>query len=56
MLTFKQTVAYLNISESTLYRLMVSKKIIGYRIGHMWRFKQAEIDAYIHAHASVATA
>ncbi len=52
MLTLKQTLSYLNISESTLYRLMHSGKLTGYRVGVRWKFKQSEIDNYLVKHAS----
>ncbi len=56
MLTFKQVMSYLVISDTTLYRLMHQGKIRAYRVGSEWRFKREEIEAYVNAHASFATA
>jgi excisionase family DNA binding protein len=36
-LTFKQVMIYLHISRSTLYRLMWSGQLTGYKIGGSWK-------------------
>lgn len=41
--TFKMAMAALNCSRSTLYRLMWSKKLRGYKVGSTWRFREEDL-------------
>lgn len=43
LLTFKEAMAYLRISRSTLYRLMWDGHLRGYKVGGTWRFKQIDL-------------
>ena len=47
LLTFKEAMAYLRVSRSTLYRLMASQKVPSHKVGHNWRFYASELQASI---------
>lgn len=54
IMTFKEAIAYLKLSRSTILRLMVKEKIIGHKIGRQWRFYKSELRACVCAdHAKV---
>ena len=46
-LTINQLSNYLNLKRSTLYLKVSSKEIPFYKIGHLIRFKKAEIDSWM---------
>lgn len=48
LLTFKEAMSYLRVSRSTLYRLMWSGQLAGYKVGGLWRFYHKDLLAYIH--------
>ncbi|OSZ33492.1 DNA-binding protein [Alcaligenes faecalis] len=47
ILTIKEVAEYLKVTERTIYRLAAAKKIPGFKVGGMWRFRQADIDGWI---------
>ena len=47
LFTLKETMEYLKLSRSTLYKLMEKGEIKGVKIGKVWRFKKTDIDAFI---------
>lgn len=47
ILTIKDVAEYLKVTERTIYRLAASKKIPCFKVGGMWRFRQADIDDWI---------
>lgn len=47
ILTVTETAAYLKISRSTVYRLLRRGTIPAFRVGCDWRFRKAEIDAWL---------
>ncbi len=47
ILTIKEVAQYLKVTERTLYRLAQDGKIPAFKVGASWRFKQADIDAWI---------
>jgi excisionase family DNA binding protein len=47
ILTVREVAAYLKITEKTAYRLAADGKIPGFKVGGAWRFKEAEIEAWI---------
>ncbi|MDT0217423.1 helix-turn-helix domain-containing protein [Alcaligenes sp. AB3] len=51
ILTIKDVAEYLKVTERTIYRLVAAKKIPGFKVGGMWRFRQADIDGWIAAQA-----
>ncbi|AYF34274.1 DNA-binding protein [Vreelandella alkaliphila] len=53
ILTIKEVAEYLKVTERTIYRLAAAKKIPGFKVGGMWRFRQADIDDWIAAQYDV---
>jgi excisionase family DNA binding protein len=49
LLTFKEAMAYLRVSRSTLYRLMWSGQLTGHKVGSTWRFYRDDLQASIRA-------
>ena len=49
ILTIKEVAQYLKVTERTLYRLAQDGKIPAFKVGASWRFKYADIDAWIEA-------
>ncbi len=47
MLTLKDVTQMLNISRTTLYRIMDDKELTSYLIGGQRRFKQSDVEEYI---------
>lgn len=45
IMTLKEVVAYLKITEKTAYRLTAEGKILGFKVGGAWRFRQTVIDS-----------
>ncbi|WP_432807223.1 helix-turn-helix domain-containing protein [Providencia alcalifaciens] len=47
ILTLKQVADYLKVNEKTVYRLIASKKIPCFKVGHSWRFKKEDLELWI---------
>ncbi len=47
ILTPEETMDYLNIGRNTLYSLLNSGKLKGFRIGHNWKIPRKSLDEYI---------
>lgn len=47
MLTVKQVAGMLNISVSSIYRLLDRKELPSYKIGGALRIKQSDVDTYL---------
>jgi excisionase family DNA binding protein len=47
LLTFKEAMAYLRVSRSTLYRLMWSGQLVGHKVGSTWRFYRQDLRACV---------
>jgi excisionase family DNA binding protein len=47
LLNIKEVQEALGISESTIFRLMKSRKLQGFKVGREWRFQEKDIDAFI---------
>jgi excisionase family DNA binding protein len=47
LLTFKEAMAYLRVSRSTLYRLMWSGQLTGHKVGSTWRFYREDLRACV---------
>lgn len=43
LLTFKEAMVHLRVSRSTLYRLLWSGKLTGYKVGASWRFYKDDV-------------
>ncbi len=49
IMTLPQVAEYLHCHPATLYRLLRFRKIPGFHLGGDWRFRRADIDAWIAA-------
>lgn len=49
ILTIKEVAEYLKVTERTIYRLAAAKKIPGFKVGGMWRFRKTDLDGWIAA-------
>lgn len=49
ILTLKELAAYLKVNPRTVYRLLADNKLPAFRVGHAWRFRRAEVDAWARA-------
>ncbi len=47
LLNIKEAQAVLDISESTMFRLIKSRKLQGFKVGREWRFEESDIDTFI---------
>ncbi len=47
LLNIKQVQEILGLSERTVFRLIKSKELQGFKVGREWRFEQKDIDAFI---------
>lgn len=48
-LTTEEVLEYLNVNLRTIYRLIKAGKIPAVRVGRQWRFKRADIDAWLES-------
>ena len=48
ILTIKEVADYLKVAEKTIYRLVGSKKLPGFKVGGIWRFRKSEVDNWIN--------
>ncbi len=46
-LTLEQIAEYLQMSESSIYKMAQGGKIPAYKVGRQWRFKREEIDRWV---------
>ena len=53
--TLREAAEILKTSERTLLRMLDSGRIVGFRHGTQWRFRQTEIDEYIEKQIKIAT-
>lgn len=47
ILTLKEVAEYLKVTDRTIYRLAGTKRIPAFKVGGIWRFSRADIDAWI---------
>jgi excisionase family DNA binding protein len=47
LLNFRETMALLRVSRSTLYRIMDAGKLQGSKVGNTWRFYLKDLRAYM---------
>jgi PAS domain S-box-containing protein/excisionase family DNA binding protein len=48
-LTVREVAEYLSVDEKTIYRLVQRRELPGFKVAGAWRFRRAEIDAWIEA-------
>ncbi len=44
LLTMKEAISHLRVSRSTLYRMMWSGQLPGYKVSNTWRFKKDDLN------------
>lgn len=49
ILTLKEVAGYLKLTEKTAYRLAAEGKLPGFKVGGSWRFKRADLEAWIES-------
>jgi len=49
ILTIKEVAELLRIGEKTAYTMAKDGKLPGFKVGGQWRFRRADIDAWIQA-------
>jgi excisionase family DNA binding protein len=54
LLTHSEAAKFLSISPQTLTRLGDAGEIARYRIGNQWRYKRADMDAYLERQKDAA--
>ena len=52
VLTADEAAAYLRVSKKTIYRLVIAGKVPGQKVGRSWRFRQADLVAFLQARPS----
>jgi excisionase family DNA binding protein len=45
--TVRQVAEYLSVNERTVYRMAERGDLPGFKVGDTWRFRRADIDAWI---------
>lgn len=53
-LTVKEVAEYLSVDEKTVYRLAKRGDLPGFKVAGTWRFKKADIDAWIERQKQLA--
>lgn len=53
ILTIKEVAKLLRIGEKTTYTMAKDGKLPGFKVGGQWRFRRADIDAWIQARVAV---
>ncbi len=48
LLTPEEVAGYVRVNPQTIYRLLRSGKLPGAKIGHQWRVRKTDLDAYLH--------
>ena len=51
-LTTEEVLSYLQINLRTIYRLLKARQIPAVRVGRQWRFRRADLDAWLAARAA----
>lgn len=47
LMTVDEAAAYLRIGRWTLYKLLRRGAIPGAKVGHLWRIRRADLEAYV---------
>ena len=49
ILTIDEVMDYLNTGRNSVYKLLISGKLKGFRIGRVWKIPKKSLDKYIDA-------
>ena len=52
ILTVNEVAELLYTGRNTVYQLLASKELIGFRVGHRWRIPRENLEAYIQSKCS----
>jgi excisionase family DNA binding protein len=55
-MTISDLAEYLQVSKSSLYKLVQSGKVTGQKVGKHWRFHKDSIDAWLRSGCPTSTA
>lgn len=47
VMTIEQLARYLQLTRSTLYKLVQARRVPGKKVGRQWRFQRGAIDAWL---------
>ena len=47
ILTIDEVIDYLNTGRNSVYKLLISGKLKGFRIGRVWKIPKKSLDKYI---------
>jgi excisionase family DNA binding protein len=47
LLTVEEVASYLRVSRSTVYRLVIRKELLAYKIAHKWMFDRDDLKTFI---------
>ncbi|RDD29372.1 DNA-binding protein [Prosthecochloris sp. ZM] len=47
IMTIREVAKFLKLTEKTAYRLASEGRLPGFKVGGSWRFRRADIDAWI---------
>jgi len=53
-MTLAEVAAYLRLSKDTVYRMAHGRKIPASKVGNQWRFRKADVDAWLERNKNVA--
>ena len=51
VMTVREVADYLKVKDRTIYRLVSSGEMPGFKVGGSWRFRKAEIDRWTESNA-----
>jgi nitrogen PTS system EIIA component len=54
-LSTEEMLAYLNVTPRTIYRLIRASELPAVRIGQQWRFRRADVDAWLERQRTVTS-
>ncbi len=52
ILTLNEMCEILNIGKNTAYRLLNSKEVNGFKIGHVWKISRKSLEYYINSNCN----
>ena len=46
-LSVEEIAAYLGVQRDTVYKWLTRRKLPAHKVGRLWKFKRAEVDAWV---------
>ena len=53
LMDIKKVAQYLHVNESTIYTWAQESMLPAFRVGRLWRFRRADLDAWLEANRNV---